>query len=68
LIARAARVQTVAPDRARRLWTAADRRLVDNAAWVPLVNEVDVYVTGTRVGHYAWSPSAGVLVDQLSIR
>ena len=31
-IAGAVRLETVAPDRARRLWAAADRRLVDEAA------------------------------------
>jgi peptide/nickel transport system substrate-binding protein len=64
-IARAVRLETLAPDRARRLWAAADRRLVDQAAWVPLVNEGPVYLTGTRVGNYAWSPAVGALLDQM---
>ena len=67
-IAEAVRLETVAPDRARRLWAAADRRLVDEAAWVPLVNEVAVYLTGSRVGNYAWSPMVGALLDQMWIR
>jgi peptide/nickel transport system substrate-binding protein len=64
----ALRLEAVAPDRARRLWAAADRRLVDRAAWVPLVNEATVHVTGARVGNYAWSPWAGALLDQMWIR
>ena len=67
-IARAVRLETVAPDRARRNWAAADQRLVDRAAWVPLVNPVSVYVTGSRVGNYAWSPAVGALLDQMWIR
>jgi ABC-type transport system substrate-binding protein/DNA-binding SARP family transcriptional activator/sugar lactone lactonase YvrE len=67
-IAAAVRLETVAPDRARRRWAAADRRLVDQAAWVPLVNPVAVYVTGSRVGNYAWSPAVGALVDQMWVR
>jgi ABC-type transport system substrate-binding protein len=67
-LAGALRLETVAPDRARKLWAAADRRLVDRAAWVPLVNEAAVHVTGARVGNYAWSPWAGALLDQMWIR
>ena len=67
-VAKAVRLQASAPDRARRHWAAADRRLVDQAAWVPLVNPGLVYVTGTRVGNYAWSPTAGALLDQMWVR
>ena len=62
------RLETVAPDRARQHWAAADRRLVDQAAWVPLVNEGPVYVTGSRVGNYAWSPVVGALLSQMWVR
>jgi peptide/nickel transport system substrate-binding protein len=67
-IADAMRLDPVSPDRARRRWAAADRRLVDRAAWVPLVNEVLVYVTGARVGNYAWSPAIGAQLDQMWVR
>ena len=67
-IAGAVRLETVAPDRARRLWATADRRLVDEAAWVPLVNEVTVHVTGSDVGNYVWSPVVGALLDQMWVR
>ena len=72
-IAGAVRLETVAPDRARRLWAAADRRLVDEAAWVPLVNEVTVHVTGPRrrqlrlesSGRSAAGPDVGPLTSHL---
>ena len=67
-VAAAVRLQTVAPDRARRLWAVADRRFVDRAAILSLVNPVAVYVTGSRLGNYAWSPWAGALLDQMWIR
>jgi ABC-type transport system substrate-binding protein/DNA-binding SARP family transcriptional activator len=50
---------------ARRLWAAADRRLVDLAALVPLVNEAAIVVTGPQVGNYGWSPAVGALLGQM---
>ena len=67
-VAKAVRLQTVAPDQARRLWAAADRRFVDEAATVPFVSTAAVDVTGPRVGNYAWSPAVGVLLDQMWVR
>jgi peptide/nickel transport system substrate-binding protein len=67
-VAKAVRLQTVAPDQARRLWAAADRRFVDQAALVPFVSTSAVDVTGPRVGNYAWSPAVGVLLDQMWVR
>jgi ABC-type transport system substrate-binding protein len=67
-VARAVRLQTAAPDQARRLWAAADRRFVDEAATVPFVSTAAVDVTSPRVGNYAWSPAVGVLLDQMWVR
>ena len=50
---------------ARRLWTAADRRLVDFAGLVPLVNEAAIVVTGPGVSNYGWSPAVGALLGQM---
>jgi ABC-type transport system substrate-binding protein len=67
-ISSATRLEARAPHRARRLWAAADRRLVDQAVWVPLVNEARTDVTATRLGNYAWSPTVGALVGQMWVR
>ena len=65
LIAAAVKRERTDPGAARRLWAATDRRAVDIAAWVPLVNEAAIIVTGPRVGNYGWSPVAGALLGQM---
>jgi peptide/nickel transport system substrate-binding protein len=64
-IDRALRLQGVDPARARELWAAADRRIVDLAAWVPLVNTVGTDIVSERVGNYQYNPQWGILLDQL---
>jgi ABC-type transport system substrate-binding protein/DNA-binding SARP family transcriptional activator len=68
LIASALEHEPADPATARRLWAAADRRLVDQAALVPLVNEASVVVTGPRVGNYSWSPAVGPLLGEIWVR
>ena len=68
LVERALAAEPADPVSARRLWAAADRRLVDLAVVVPLVNEAAAIVTGPRVGNYAWSPATGPLLGQLWVR
>jgi peptide/nickel transport system substrate-binding protein len=62
---RAAAVQATNPDQAGVLWADVDRRTVDLAPWVPLVNPESVDVVSKRVGDYQSSPPLGVLFDQL---
>jgi peptide/nickel transport system substrate-binding protein len=50
------------------LWAAADRRIVDQAAVVPLTNPAAVSFVSRRVGDYQYSPQWGVLYDQLWVR
>jgi YVTN family beta-propeller protein len=59
--------QVTNPDAARRLWERIDRRTVDQAPWVPLLNPKVVDVLSKRVGNYQYSP-AGLGLDQLWVR
>jgi peptide/nickel transport system substrate-binding protein len=67
LLARAERLPG-ADVRAEALLAAADRRLVDQAASVPLVNPRAVALVSRRVGNYWYSQQWGVLYDQLWVR
>jgi YVTN family beta-propeller protein len=65
MIDRALRLQAVDPPRANDLWADTERRIVDLAPWVPLVNPVGVDVISERVGDYQRNPQWGLLLDQL---
>jgi YVTN family beta-propeller protein len=68
-IARASSQQATNPDAARGLWERIDRKTVDQAPWVPLVNPKVVDVLSKRVGNYQYNPSGvGMLIDQLWVR
>jgi YVTN family beta-propeller protein len=67
-IGRALTEQTTNPDAARGLWERIDRQTVDQAPWVPLVNPKVVDVLSNRVGNYQYSPTLGMLIDQLWVR
>ena len=61
--------QVTNPYAARGLWQRADRQIVDEAPWVPLVNPKTVDVVSKRVGNYQYSPNGfGMLYDQLWVR
>jgi len=60
--------QATNPDAARGLWERVDRKTVDQAPWVPLVNPKAVDVLSRRVGNYQSSPPLGMLIDQLWVR
>jgi ABC-type transport system substrate-binding protein len=55
-------------DRGRELWAQNDRRIVDQAPWVPLYNTRSADFVSERVGNYQHHPQWGVLVDQLWVR
>ncbi len=65
LIHSAEAVQVGNPSRGAALWQQADRRAVDRAAWVPLVNSLGIDVLGRGVENYQRNPEWSVLVDQL---
>ncbi len=49
-------------------WARADRRIVDQAASVPLASLKWVDFVSQRVGDFQYSPEFGVLLDQLWVR
>ena len=53
---------------AAALWAKIDRELVDQAAWVPLVNPRVVDFVSSRVRNYQYHPYWGIIADQLSLR
>ncbi len=49
-------------------WARADRRVVDQAASVPLASLKWVDFVSQRAGDFQYSPEFGVLLDQLWVR
>jgi ABC-type transport system substrate-binding protein len=68
MIDRALELQTVDPPRAQELWGDIERRIVDLAPWVSVVNPVSLDVISARVGNYQRHPQWGLLVDQLWVK
>jgi ABC-type transport system substrate-binding protein/class 3 adenylate cyclase/DNA-binding beta-propeller fold protein YncE len=68
LIHRAEAIQVRDPAGGAALWQAADREVVDKAAWAPLLNNVATDVVSARVGNYAHNPEYSVLLNQLWVR
>ena len=52
-----------------RAWTELDDHLVDEAAWLPVANEINVVFLTKRVGNYGYQPAVGgSLWDRLTVR
>jgi ABC-type transport system substrate-binding protein/class 3 adenylate cyclase len=68
LVRSAEAVQTRDPALGSRLWQKADREVVDQAPWVPLVNGIGIDVVSARVGNYQRNSEWSVLLDQLWVR
>ena len=68
LILQAQDLQISRPADANRLWAAADRRVVEQAAGVPLTNGVLYDFVSERVGNYNSNLLFGSKVDQLWVR
>lgn len=62
---RAGSLQATNLHAADALWADVDRRLVDQAVWVPMVNESGIAFLSSRVGNYESHPYWGVIADQL---
>jgi YVTN family beta-propeller protein len=60
--------QLTDPTASRALWQRIDREVTDASPWVTLFVSEDVNFIAKRVGNYQWSPSFGMLVDQLWVR
>jgi peptide/nickel transport system substrate-binding protein len=68
LARRAERRQASDPAAANRLWARADRRLTDEAAWVPVLQPASVGIVSARVGGYHYVPTIGTLAHRLWVR
>lgn len=53
--------------RADTVWAKADRRAVDRAAWVPLVNPRELDFVSERLRDYSYDPPLGLLAAQVSL-
>jgi peptide/nickel transport system substrate-binding protein len=62
---RAQLLQRSNPAAANRLWARADRRITDQAAWIPAIQPAWVSVVSARVGGHQYVPTIGVLVHRL---
>ncbi|MFL5954510.1 MAG: ABC transporter substrate-binding protein [Gaiellaceae bacterium] len=56
------------PIGSRALWQRIDREVTDASPWVTLIVSKDVNFLSKRVSNYQWSPSMGMLIDQLWVR
>jgi peptide/nickel transport system substrate-binding protein len=65
---RARSLESTNPRGAATVWSRIDRALVDQGAWVPLVNPRLIDFVSTRVRNYQFHPYWGILADQLSVR
>jgi peptide/nickel transport system substrate-binding protein len=68
LVARAQALQITDPPDAQRLWARADRRAVDQAAWVPLVTTAAVELLSRRAGHFTLDATSQPRIDPLWVR
>jgi peptide/nickel transport system substrate-binding protein len=68
LMKRADQLQSTDPAAANTLWARAERRIVDQAAVLPLDNPKNVDFVSRRVGNYQFNPQWGALLDQLWVR
>jgi peptide/nickel transport system substrate-binding protein len=68
LIHDAEHLESTSTTAASDAWAKVDRRIVDAAAWIPLVNPSWVDVVSTRVRHYERSVVLGMFFDQMWVR
>jgi peptide/nickel transport system substrate-binding protein len=67
-IDRAQELQPTDPSGSNALWAELDRRLVDDAVWVPLVNLVGVYPVSARVGNVQINPQWNLLLSRVWVQ
>jgi peptide/nickel transport system substrate-binding protein len=68
LLRRAGEAQTSDPAKADALWARAERRVLDAAAAVPLLNPISTALVGARVRNDQQNPQWGFLPDQAWVR
>ena len=66
--ARAQKLETASPGSGNEDWAKIDRRITDQAPWVPLYNPRLNVATSSRVGNYQYHPFFQLLPDQLWVR
>jgi ABC-type transport system substrate-binding protein/DNA-binding SARP family transcriptional activator len=62
---RAQTLKATNPRAAAAIWAGVDRRLVDRAAWVPMINELGLDFVSERVRNYQFHPYWGLIADQI---
>jgi peptide/nickel transport system substrate-binding protein len=67
-IHKALQLQATDPAGASSLWATVDRRITDQAPWLPTVNLNAVDFLSTRTGGYQFHPQWGILLDQLWVQ
>lgn len=68
LVAAAQDAERSDPGRARQLWAGIDRKVIDEALWLPVVNFRQVAFTSARLGNYQSTSASGPLVSQMWVR
>ncbi|MFF4258019.1 BTAD domain-containing putative transcriptional regulator [Streptomyces sp. NPDC001663] len=68
LVASAQAAEDSDPARALRLWTQVDRKVIDEAVWIPVANVKQVAFISTRLGNYQTALGFGPLVSQMWVR
>jgi hypothetical protein len=63
-MARATELQLSDPRRADAAWAAVDRRITDQALWVPTVNVYAAELVSTRLRNYRNHPVWGFIASQ----
>jgi ABC-type transport system substrate-binding protein len=61
-------LQSSNPAAADRLWARVDRRITDQAPWIPAVQPAWISVVSARVGGYQYVPTIGPLLHRLWVR
>jgi peptide/nickel transport system substrate-binding protein len=68
LMDRALALQPTDRTAADALWAATDRRIVDEAPVVPVLNPKEIAVVSRRTGNFQYSAQWGPLYDQMWVR
>ncbi|MFC8429973.1 ABC transporter substrate-binding protein [Streptomyces sp. NPDC057253] len=68
LVATAQDVERSDPGRARESWARIDRKVIDEALWLPVVNFKQVAFASARLGNYQSTSASGPLVSQMWVR
>jgi YVTN family beta-propeller protein len=68
MMSKATALQVQDPERAAALWAAIDRRIVDRAYWVPLVNSHSPELVSKRLRNFQYNPIWDFIAAQAWVR